>query len=110
MTTQQEAIKIAREALVEIDNLIEETEGVYGLHLNGDNSPWDELEKGGRFERLKTLCEAIAALDAVKEPEPFYAFRRKGQDSFCTCDEARYWELSDKPNLFETAIFYREVK
>jgi hypothetical protein len=29
----------------------------YGLHLNGDPSPWDELLPGGRFERLTNLVE-----------------------------------------------------
>lgn len=38
--------------------------------------------------------------------EPVYAFRRKGLDDFCTCTEKRYAELSAKPNLFETRIFY----
>ena len=38
--------------------------------------------------------------------ERVYAFRRKGLADFCTCDEARYGELSNKPHLFETRIFY----
>jgi hypothetical protein len=38
--------------------------------------------------------------------ERVYAFRRKGLADFCTCDEARYEELSNKPHLFETRIFY----
>ena len=38
--------------------------------------------------------------------ERVYAFRRKGLDDFCTCDEARYGELWNKPHLFETRIFY----
>ena len=38
--------------------------------------------------------------------ERVYAFRRKGLADFCTCDEARYEELSNKPNLFETRVFY----
>lgn len=38
--------------------------------------------------------------------EPVYAFRRRWQDDFCTCTEKRYAELSDKPTLFETRIFY----
>lgn len=38
--------------------------------------------------------------------EPVFAFRRKGLDDFCTCTEERYAELSAKPNLFETRIFY----
>lgn len=36
---------------------------------------------------------------------PIYAFRRKGQPEFCTCDYERYSELSSK-DLFETKIFY----
>lgn len=38
--------------------------------------------------------------------EQMFAFRRKGLDDFCTCTEERYAELSAKPNLFETRIFY----
>ena len=40
------------------------------------------------------------------EQEPVYAFRRKGQDSFCTCDKERYEELADKPWMFEVTTFY----
>lgn len=47
-------------ALQEVVDLISESSGVYGLHLNGDPSPWEELEMGGRFERLTTLLEALA--------------------------------------------------
>lgn len=39
----------------EIWDLISESEGVAGLHLNGDLAPWDELLPGGRFERLTSL-------------------------------------------------------
>lgn len=53
---------------------------------------------------------ARAVLDKWGQPahsgEPVYAFRRKGLDDFCTCTEKRYAELSAKPNLFETRIFY----
>lgn len=56
---------------------------------------------------------AIAAL-RTEQPAPatqqagerVYAFRRKGLADFCTCDEARYEEVSNKPHLFETRIFY----
>jgi hypothetical protein len=56
---------------------------------------------------------AIAAL-RTEQPAPatqqagdrVCAFRRKGLADFCTCDEARYEELSNKPHLFETRIFY----
>ena len=40
---------------------------VVRLHLNGDNSPWSEIEQGGRFERLTTMPEALAAIDAAME-------------------------------------------
>ena len=46
----------------EVDDLIGESSGVYGLHLNGDPSPWGEVVAGGRFERLGALEEARAAL------------------------------------------------
>ena len=58
-----------REALEEVADLIGESSGVYGLHLNGDNSPWSEIEQGGRFERLTTLPEALAAIDAAMQED-----------------------------------------
>lgn len=33
-----------------INVIISESQGVYGLHLNGDPSPWAELLEGGRHE------------------------------------------------------------
>lgn len=63
---QSAALKLARGALIEMQDLIGESDGVYGLHLNGDESPWSEVEQGGRFERLTTLLEALAAIDALK--------------------------------------------
>ena len=56
-----------------------------------------------------SIEKARAALAQKDEQEPkgvVYAYRRKGIDDFCTCDERRYKELSEKPNLFETAVFY----
>ena len=50
--------------------------------------------------------EALAQKDEQEPNEVVYAYRRKGIDDFCTCDERRYKELSEKPNLFETAVFY----
>ncbi|QKH34625.1 hypothetical protein FOC84_06530 [Achromobacter pestifer] len=38
--------------------------------------------------------------------EPVYAYRRKGLDDFVTCTRERFDELSAKPRLFETRIFY----
>ena len=39
----------------DIEGLMSESGGVYGLHLNGDHSPWSELEPGGEYERLTHL-------------------------------------------------------
>ena len=33
-----------------VANLIDNSTGVEGLHLNGDIAPWNELRTGGRFE------------------------------------------------------------
>ena len=54
------ACDVGNVALQEVAGLISESSGVYGLHLNGDESPWEEVEMGGRFERLTTLPEALA--------------------------------------------------
>ena len=71
------ACKLKDEALQEVVDLIGESSGIYGMHLNGDPSPWDEIERGGRFERLTLLQEALAihpddsALKAwLGEPQP----------------------------------------
>ena len=64
---ENSALKLARAALGEVQDLIGESHGVYGLHLNGDESPWGELAQGGRFERLTLLNEALAAIDEVLE-------------------------------------------
>jgi len=36
--------------LLAVQNLIDQSRGVCGLHLNGDYETWDELRTGGRFE------------------------------------------------------------
>jgi hypothetical protein len=33
-----------------VNNLIDESDGVDGLHLNGDVAPWKDLQQGGKFE------------------------------------------------------------
>ena len=45
-----------------VQSLINESQGVAGLHLNGDLAPWDELLAGGRFEEwLRDFSEAARA-------------------------------------------------
>lgn len=55
--------------LADIESLMGESDGVAGLHLNGDVAPWSELDEGGRFERLSSLSAARAAL-AKAEGQP----------------------------------------
>lgn len=60
-----ELVEASRAALEAIDDLIDESDGVYGLHRNGDVSPWDEINSGGRFgewldpvEQLRTALSS----------------------------------------------------
>jgi hypothetical protein len=48
---EMEAALLAADELAQaIEDLISESDGVGGLHLNGDFAPWGELTEGGRFE------------------------------------------------------------
>lgn len=58
---------------------------------------------------MSVLMKVVRAIEAevrAEAQEPIYAFRRKGLDYFCTCTEARYNELAQKPILFEVTTFY----
>ena len=55
---------LAARLVDELDGLVSESDGVSGLHLNGDVASWDELLPGGRFERLSSLDELREALTA----------------------------------------------
>lgn len=58
------AIEEALKELVKtIDDLMDESDGVYGLHLNDDLAPWDSLMAGGQFEEW--LLPLEAARDAL---------------------------------------------
>lgn len=59
---QDEALDVLRRIVSEIDGLVSESEGVAGLHRNGDLAPWEELLPGGRFERLSSLDDARALI------------------------------------------------
>lgn len=51
-----------RAGLKAVEDLMSDSYGVAGLHLNGDIAPWKELRKGGRFE------EWLLAFDAALSP------------------------------------------
>ena len=38
------------EGLLAVEALINESGGVFGLHLNGDPATWSDLRTGGKFE------------------------------------------------------------
>ncbi|PRP68729.1 hypothetical protein BUE93_20920 [Chromobacterium amazonense] len=64
---QRDQLLAALSGLVDdIQGLMVESDGLAGFHRNGDIAPWDELEAGGRFERLSHLPDAISAIAAVK--------------------------------------------
>jgi hypothetical protein len=66
-STTPALLEAAKGLLDDVDGLIGESGGVYGLHLNGDPSPWGELIEGGRFERLTHLEPLRAAIEAQKK-------------------------------------------
>lgn len=45
-----ESLHALQKLHTDIDALVADSGGVYGLHQNGDASPWAELLTGGRFE------------------------------------------------------------
>lgn len=47
VTAERDALRRAHDAVLA---LINDSRGVVGLHLNGDEASWDELRTGGRFE------------------------------------------------------------
>ncbi len=53
-------------ALHDIDDLVANSDGVSGLHMNGDMAPWSEIMDGGAFgawlQSVERLREAIRAL------------------------------------------------
>lgn len=53
------------DGLLAVEQLIAESHGVTGLHLNGDVAPWDELRSGGSFEAW--LFAFDAALEIARQ-------------------------------------------
>lgn len=60
-------LKLALNELADsINELIDSSDGVSGLHLNGDVAPWSSLRGDGRFgEWLAALDDAEALLDEL---------------------------------------------
>ena len=63
---QADLVTAAIAALHDIDDLVANSDGVSGLHMNGDMAPWSEIMDGGAFgawlQSVERLREAIRAL------------------------------------------------
>ena len=59
--------RIFRVGLDCVHDLIQQSHGVTGLHLNGDDADWASLRTGGRFEEW--LLDFDTALAAYEEGE-----------------------------------------
>ena len=61
------ALLAADELARAVDDLMAQSTGVAGLHMNGDLAPWEELVEGGRFEEwLLPLTAYRQASDATR--------------------------------------------
>lgn len=58
---QQGEIKRLQDGLRAVENLINDSHGVVGLHLNGDIAPWEELRTGGCLEEWLVAFDAALA-------------------------------------------------
>lgn len=66
-TAAEAEAKAMREGLAAVAALMRESDGVIGLHLNGDIAPWSELRTGGRFEEWLRDFDAALASTATGE-------------------------------------------
>lgn len=57
--------RVMAQGILEIEELMNESKGIYGLHLNGDVSPWEELRSGGKYEEWLNKFEV--ALEYAKK-------------------------------------------
>lgn len=46
---EAELLSALRRLHYDVQELMNSSQGVYGLHLNGDEAPWGELDSGGQF-------------------------------------------------------------
>lgn len=60
--TRPEVAEALRRLIGSVDDLIADSGGVYGLHLNGDPAPWESLTEGGRFEDWLIELERARAI------------------------------------------------
>lgn len=61
-----------RAGIIAVASLIDDSQGVAGLHHNGDVAEWEELLAGGRFEAwlgdFSAACDLLSEGDAEGKP------------------------------------------
>lgn len=61
----REENEVLRAALKSVQDLIQHSSGVAGLHLDGSTAPWKELRMGGRFDEwLYDFDKAVIHLNS----------------------------------------------
>lgn len=62
--------RIARleKVITDVAELIDDSQGVFGLHLNGDPADWESLMRGGMYEDwLGDLDDVLADMQEAKQ-------------------------------------------
>lgn len=58
----------ALQVIDDLQSLIGDSDGVYGLHLNGDPAPWSDLTMGGKYEEwLHSHGAAECLIEVARE-------------------------------------------
>jgi hypothetical protein len=63
-------LDICKGMLHDFDDLVANSDGVLGLHRNGDLATWDELTEGSDFLWTGQFARAREAIDALPIPQP----------------------------------------
>ncbi len=64
---KRKLIETVHKGLMDVINLMNESEGVAGLHLNGNLAPWSEFEQQNNGEWFSDFWEAVRVVDAEIE-------------------------------------------
>lgn len=64
LRTQHALLERARDALNGVNNIVRDSRGVAGYHMNGDTAEWDD------FDEVDAAEQALAAITQHLEPKP----------------------------------------
>lgn len=73
-TKESTAIEHLTQVVEEMNHLMNDSEGVAGLHQNGDIAPWASLLRGGEFEEWLSYLS-----DAVEFAQSYYNDTKDGE-------------------------------